>query len=78
MYKLLEAKGLLMTEEETEEVKVTEMINEYSRMKPDKFKLWVGKLGQVKWGEYPIPVQQDIISKWGRFYEDIKKDPFPY
>lgn len=75
---LLQQKGFLTTPEEKEEMEVDAMMQEYRMMKPDKFKPWVLGLGFDVYSQKPIAVQLDITSKWGRFFEDVKKDPFPY
>ncbi len=78
MTALLQQKGFLTTPEEEEEMKIDALIQEYKMMKPDKFKPWVENLGLDVYQKKPIAVQLDISAKWGRFFEDVAKDPFPY
>jgi hypothetical protein len=78
MYELLQNKGMLMSEEEEEEAEIAKVIQEYKMMKPPEFKKYVLDLGLEEYGDQKIAVQQDMQVKWGRFFDDLKKDPFPY
>lgn len=78
MFNILQAKGLMMTPEEELEQKIAVITQEYKMLRPDPFRKWVKDLGFDKYSEYPLEVQQDMINKWVRFFEDEKKDPFPY